>query len=282
MRRGAAFLVMVCCCALLGLQPPASGTGTHPLRGTWVWGRPDPAALTAFATEQGVDDLFVHVPTVIGPADRSWLAELRTRTGEAGIRIHALGSDPGWLTDPSAALAWQDAALATGFFDGTHLDVEPWVQPGWANKAKRTRLISRYVDLLDRLTRASDLPVEADIPFWFGEHTHARQPLDVAVMQRVDAVTVMTYRNTVTGPDSITALGRRALDVGRQVGRPVRLAVETNYLGEDPVARKQTFFGQSRTRLTSALSEVDSIEAGEPAYRGVAVHDSAGWIAMAP
>lgn len=281
MRRGAAFLVMVCCCAALGLQPPATATTDgQPLRASWVWERPDPAVLTAFAGEQGVDDLFVH--TSPGVPDRGWLSELRLRTRDAGIRMHALGSDPAWLGNPSAALAWQREALGTGLFDGTHLDVEPWVQPGWSNKRQRSRLISQYVDLLDRLARDSSLPVEADIPFWFGEHTYGRQPLDVAVLQRVDAVTVMTYRNTVAGPDSITALGQRALDMGEQVGRPVRLAVETNHLGDDPVARKQTFYGSTRTQLAAAMAAVDQAEAEEPAYRGISVHDHQGWVSLAP
>lgn len=272
------------CCAAVLLSPvtPTRAAEPAPDRATWVWGRPGAAVITTFATEHGVDDLFVHVPTPISATDRSWLTDLRARTTAAGIGLHALGSEPSWLAKPSAALAWQAEVVATGFFDGIHLDVEPWAQVGWGQRKKQATLINQYVTLLDRLEGATGLPVEADIPFWFGEHTHARRPLDVVVMETVDAVTVLTYRNTVSGPDSITSLGERALTVGAQTSTPVRLAVETNYLGADAVSLKQTFFGRTATELDSALAAVDAAEAHAPAYRGMSVHDVTGWSALAP
>ena len=141
-------------------------------------------------------------------------------------------------------------------------------------------MLGRYLDLLDRLEAATPLRVEADIAFWLDQVTVAGERLDEAVLARVDAVTVMSYRNTVTGPDSITGIGAAALAAAARAGKPARLAVETNYLGSDPVSRKQTFHGFTQSQLAAALAAVDGAEAGSSAYAGMAVHDRAGWEAL--
>ena len=41
-------------------------------------------------------------------------------------------------------------------------------------------------------------------------------------------------------------------------GVPCRLAVETRFLGTDPVSQKQTFWGQGPTVLSRALAGVDA------------------------
>ena len=116
--------------------------------------------------------------------------------------------------------------------------------------------------------------------FWLHEHTVGGRPADEAVMDVVDAVTVMSYRDTATGPDSITGVAGAALASARTLGRPVRLAVETRFLGDDPVAAKQTFHGATQRQLDRALADVDAALAGHPTYAGIAVHDHAGWSAM--
>ena len=45
----------------------------------------------------------------------------------------------------------------------------------------------------------------------------------------------MSYRDTATGPDSISGLGATALAAAAAAGKPARLAVETNDLGSTPV-----------------------------------------------
>ncbi len=152
-----------------------------------------------------MQDLFVSVPADLPTSGQlTWFRTLRTQTTAAGIRVHALGSETSWIDDVPAALRWQSAALGTGLFDGVHLDVEPWLHAAWGG-AGQAAMLGRYLDLLDRLEAATPLRVEADIAFWLDQVTVAEGRLDEAVLARVDAVTVMSYRTTVTGPDSITA-----------------------------------------------------------------------------
>lgn len=244
-------------------------------RAMWVWDRPSVSSLVDFANASGVTELFVHVSS---SPDLPWLSALRTRTRAAGIEVHALGSETWWIDSPAAAVAWQQQALATGLFDGVHLDVEPWLHADW--DGDRTALVGRYLHLLEQVA-ASPAPVEVDISFWLHEVTTPEGGrLDEAVLARVDAVTVMSYRDFATGTDSITAVGATALAAAARAGKPARLAVETNYLGSTPVDQKQTFYGERRARMAAVLAQVDAALEGDPAYAGVAVHDRRGWLAM--
>lgn len=53
-------------------------------------------------------------------------------------------------------------------------------------------------------------------------------------------MTVLTYRNRASGPDSITSVAAHALGSAARTGIAARLAAETTYLGPTPVQRRQT------------------------------------------
>ena len=246
-------------------------------RATWVWDRPAPEDLLAWVVAEDVGDVFLGVREDFeSSADGMWARVVVELMHRHGVRVAALGGDPGWVTDTSSALAWQRAVTATRLFDGIHLDVEVWTHPDWTTRPRP--LGAAYLFLLQHLARESPLPIEADIAF----HLHevpggSGASLEAEVMTVVDAVTVLSYRNTVAGPDSITGVAASALASAGDAGVPCRLAVETQDLGADPVARKQTFHGLGKAALDRALGEVDRDLADVPAYAGVAVHDYQHW-----
>ena len=246
------------------------------MRATWVWDRPDPESLVRWALGSGVGELFVHVrPRLATSPDLEWVRAVSAQARAAGIRVAALGGDPSWVVRIDDALDWQAGALATGVWDAVHVDVEPWRRDDW--DSRRAELVAGYLEVHRRLAAATTLPVEADVAFWLHEVESVAGPLDVALMREVDAVTVMSYRTTATGPDSITAVAERALATAGEVGIGCRLAVETRHLGDDPVSRKQTFHGRGAASLERVLAAVDTHHANTAAHRGIAVHDHAGW-----
>ncbi len=255
-----------------------------PTRAAWAWFDEDPVALVDLATRQGLRELYVHVtPTVLTDGDLPRLQALARLAQPAGIRLVALGGDPRWTNRPQDALAWQAVAMGTGLFAATHLDVEPYALPGWSNAKQRKVLVSRYVDLLGRLQAADPRPLEVDVPFWYGTIGSASGAGTLAddVLARVDAVTVMSYRDTAAGMLDVGAdVLARADVLQRRTGRlvPVRLAAETNPLADCPSC---TFASRGLSALAEALNAVDaSASASYASYAGVAVHDVRGWTAL--
>lgn len=265
-----------------GGTSPAPSSTVVGARAMWVWTRPTPSTLVDFAQRNGVSELFLSVPADLPTSSAlSWVRSVAALAGPAGIRLDALGGDVAWLGHPEQAVAWQHAALSTGLFTGSHVDLEPWQDARWGTDAQ-PQVVRDYLTVLDQLRADTALPIEVDVAFWLWTvSTDSGQPLDAAVLQRVSGYTIMSYRNTVTGADSITDIGAHELATAASLGRRSRLAVETNYLGSDATSAKQTFYGKTKTTLAGALNTANSTEAGVSGYAGIAVEDYDGWNALA-
>ncbi|MFI5495269.1 hypothetical protein [Actinoplanes sp. NPDC051859] len=256
-----------------GLTPAPAGT-----RAMWLWGDQPAAEVVEWAKQRKVSEIFVHVmPDVLTNGDLERLQEMKARAVPLKIKLRALGGDPAWLTDPAAALAWQRAVVTTGVFSGIHLDVEPYVTPGWTTNLTGTQ--TAFLKLLDKLRTGSTLPLEADVPFWYGEYKYGRANFADEVLRRVNAVTVMSYRDFATGPNSMTAVSQDWLARGKAAGKRVRLGAETEAL---PDCGHCTFAEESATRMHQELTKVDAAMRSSAAFAGIAVHRYGTWRALRP
>ncbi len=242
-------------------------------RAMWLWGDDPAAEVVGFAVARGVSEIFVHVsPTLLADGDLARLHDMRRRADAARIRLTALGGDSAWVTDHRAALDWQRTVVRTGVFAGVHLDVEPYVAPGWTAAPEATR--KAYLALLDKVRAGSTLPLEADVPFWYGQYRVGGKNFADEVLKRVAAVTVMSYRDSGTGAGSIVAVGQDWLRRGAAVGKRVRLAAETGPLADCTYC---TFHEEGAARLAAELAEVDAATRAMPAFAGIAVHHYGAW-----
>ena len=257
-------------------------------RAMWVWDTSTPTATVDLAVSAGIDQLFVAVPPNLTTSSQlPAIKSLADRAKAAGIRVDALGGDPGWVDNPSWVVTyWLKPAKSSGLFTGIHVDVEPYSTPAWTSN--QPTVVSKYLTLLDKLkANAGTSPIEADIPFWFNTiHATASggasSSLDREIMKRTAGVTVMSYRNTATGPDGTLDIAAAALAAGVALGKPVRLGQETTYLGDTAVDRKQTFYGWTRTDMEAQLAQVNAGAAAYSSYAGLAIHSAGGYAAMTP
>jgi hypothetical protein len=258
---------------LLGGTPAwaaaAAVSAPAPARAMWLWQQAPPEQVVDWATRNSVGTILVNFD---GTSDLTALRNLRKRADTARIRVDALGGDPDWVFDPAAAVAWTRAADATGLFTGRHVDVEPYLLPEWTTAYDRTA--RAYLGLLDTLRTAGRSALEVDVPFWYGQFTVGRLNLADEVVRRVGAVTVMSYRDTVTGPNSIMDVSADMLTRTARRGVKARLAVETQPLPDCPYC---TFAEEGRAALTTALPKVDRAAARYAGYSGVAIHHYASW-----
>jgi hypothetical protein len=245
----------------------------------WLWSASNPAEVVPWAQATGVTDIFVYVtidtttvPWTIPPGELSRLTTLKQLADVAGIQIAALDGDPSWVNDQATALARQRIVLATGLFAGSHIDVEPYLLPEW-NTSQAT-VVSRYLSLLSALQSDDPRPMEADVPFWYSTIRVGRGNLADAVLQRVSAVTVMSYRDTATGPNSIMGVGTDMLKRGASKRKPVRLAAETSAQPDCPWC---TFFEEGAAVMTSTLAEVDTAASRYSSFAGIAIHHYDSW-----
>ncbi|WP_157610436.1 hypothetical protein [Spirillospora albida] len=274
--KGLALVACVLATALTGVPDGRAHAATAP-RAMWLWSRADPAAVVEWATARGVEEIFAHVPSGVAAGDDlPRLRELKTLADAARIRLSALGGDPGWTFDTAAALAWQRGALATGLFSRTHVDIEPYALPAW--NIDRSGTVHAFLGVLKALENDDARPLEADVPFWYGTIPVGTSTLADRVLARVGAVTVMSYRDTATGPNSLMDVGKDMLIRGQYAGKPVRLAVETEQLPDCPHC---TFFEEGTASLNQVMSTVDDEAARYTAYAGLAVHHYDAWRRLA-
>ena len=250
-----------------GLPPAAPGT-----RAMWLWDDSPASEVITWAAGHGVSEIFVHVAPATLSRDLPRLRELKQRADGSRIRLTALGGDPAWATNHAAALAWQRAVVGTGLFNGLHVDVEPYLSPGWTTDLNATA--TAYLSMLDKLRTGSKLSVEADVPFWYGQHTIAGKNLATETLRRVSAVTVMSYRDTGTGPNSILEVSRDWLARGAATGKRVRLGAETGALADCSYC---TFAEEGATALGTELAKVDAATRQAYGYAGIAVHHYGAW-----
>jgi hypothetical protein len=242
-------------------ESPVAPPGT---RAAWVWSPVVPEQLVTWSRAHGVRTLFVLVDRDARTnGDAAWLSHLRARCDEAGIRLDALGGEPAWALDHTQALAWRDTVVALGLFQALHLDVEPYLLPGWPATG-----LTGFLGLLDAL-RTENLPLEADVPFWYDTVPAGTGTLADEVIARVDALTVMSYRDTATG---ILDVAADVLDRAGRAAVPVRLGVETQPLADCA----HCSFGR-RAEMDAALREVDAAGRRFGAFEGVAVHQYDSW-----
>lgn len=252
-------------------------------RAMWVWRLPDPDELVRFAVLHRITRLFVSVSAPV-PLALDDIRRLVARAHPAGIAIDALGGDPGWIDRPAWwSEHWLTPVLDARLFDGVHVDVEPHAHPDW--RTAPADIARRYLDLLAMFAvRCGKVrtPLEADTAWWFHRIPVADSTLDREVLRRIDAVTVMAYRNRAAGADGTIAIATPQLRAAEDLRRRARIGQETNDLGPSPEDRKQTFHAHTRRRMERELGVVEDTFAARPAYAGLAIHDHGGYSAMAP
>lgn len=185
------------------------------------------------------------------------------------------------MTDQLKWLAsYQQQAKQSDKFRQIHVDVEPWgLKPQWVND--QHLLLQKYFQILGEIKRcgvALQLPVMVDLPFWANQvatniydGTDTFTTLDIAVLDIVDSITFMTYRNTVT---EVVGLAQPLLiSLGaRYPYKKIFIAVET--LGGNIADVNQiSYFGQSKSRVMSDLRKIDKQLKQYPNFGGISVHD---------
>jgi hypothetical protein len=246
---------------------PAGTTATH-RRPMWLWDSPKVlldagarAELFTFCRCQGIDTLWMQVALerargaggtpVLQHAD-AWRVLLR-EAHAAGLSVEALEGAPIYalpahhaeaLAVVDAVVAFSKGATAGDGFDGLHFDIEPHALYRWRFPESRERMATGLVAVaLESATRlrAAGLRFGVALPFWMQvQDEKTGEPLGVVtwektrqsaayhLIDRLDYVAIMSYRDRTTGSNGVVAIAGDLLVHANAPGKArVYLGLET-------------------------------------------------------
>jgi hypothetical protein len=210
-----------------------------------------------------------------------------SKASAAGIQVHALDGAPNWVSSKGSTylnsfFTWvknyQASAAPAEKFAGVHLDVEPYLFSGWTSNYKSTVLSYQNILLSAKtLAAQAELPLGADMPFWFDEHTYnnklGKGNLAQWVIGTVDSPTIMAYRDTAP---AIADIISNEVNMARAAGKTLVIGVETGATSEGDFI---TFYEEGKSYMEGELSAVQSQYGGNVEF---AIHYLESWMNMKP
>ncbi|WP_395752778.1 hypothetical protein [Prosthecobacter sp.] len=221
---------------------------------------------------------------------RAFIQRAHTRS----LRIHALFGDPSHaltakhaivIASVDGVLAFNQAGPSDAHFDGVHLDIEPHGLPQWkkADTPQKCELLTQFVEVHHKAVaraHASDpaLIYGVDIVFWLDKTTPEGKPAypvtfqgttkDAAkhLLDCVDHVAIMSYRDTAEGKNGITALVAKTIAYADTSKAKVFVGAKMADIGP----KMEGFYGQTETQMMAALKSVDETYRSHPGYAGLA------------
>lgn len=259
------------------------------------------SGLIDLALERGIGRLFVEASSVGyslsgGVEDHTALVD---EAHAAGLLVVAAGGFPWWGVSDSAGLPNQPTGHREGWafyraiaesgvpYDGVLDDTEPYLAAPEDWRARTPERAQDYLDFLHGVrARIGGMTLFATIPFWYDQDPACElaldgsavpATLDTHVAAIADGLVVMAYRDFARGTDGILehALG----EVSRG---PTIIAVETSYLGDDPVSDKLSFWQEGQGVMEDELALLLRDLRGEPGLVGIAIQDETAYRLLGP
>lgn len=243
----------------------------------WVWNTDsllaDPREaedFVAFVSSNAFNRIYLSIPVFTArknissvlEKDRDRFLPLLERLSRSGIRTEALFGEkefarPARHNDVlqliGEVVRYNYGVEPSQRFSGIHLDVEPYLLPGFFGD-HHDSIVTGYLNLLAtsrRVCTAGGLALAVDVPFWYdlpdertGEnlfsHRHGHGPLIPQILDQVDMLVIMDYRTAVYGADGIVHHAVNELAEATARGKPVLIGLETGLL---PVEESYVFQG---------------------------------------
>lgn len=138
--------------------------------------------------------------------------------------------------------------------------------PAWEN-------IVTYVSIF---ARSRGLVAAADLPFWAYAMSDPTTgvTMDLWMLNALDSVTFMTYRNSAV---ELFDVAEKPLAAADAAGKQVYVSVETVASTDAKVSLKGLATVSS---LSTWLQSIKIECANHTSFAGIAVHDYAGWLAL--
>lgn len=276
---------------MIGTSSTQAEGSVQEVRATWLWNPwmivSDEVGTIDFIESKKVNKVYVQIDSDI-PKDvyRSFIE----KASEKGISIYALDGSAEWVapkgyTSQNKLMTWlanyQNSSNANQQFSGVHLDIEPYLYSGWVSNQAAT--VKSYQSLLSRAKNSTDtlnIPLEADIPFWFDEisykNSYGKGILAEWVIAKTNSVTIMAYRDSAP---MIIDIVKNEIALAAKYGKSIVIGVETGETNEGDMI---TFYEEGESYMNQQLTVVKEYYAGVSGFNGTAIHHVGSWMTMKP
>ena len=239
-------------------------------KGIWMWEtqllvqKRERDKFLALLKKENLDNVFLAIPhdslsvrsglTV----DERTLGPLVRTLNAAGVKVHALIGDKDFILPEKRSFVrntirniveYNKLTPPADRFHAIHLDVEPYLFPGFASP-RQSWFLDNYVEALaecSRIAHEADMLIGADIPFWFDsidERTHlpivaslggVSKPVYRHVLDLMDNVALMDYRTMVGEENQIFLFAAQELEYADEIGKQVFVGIETAPLPNETI-----------------------------------------------
>jgi hypothetical protein len=194
---------------------------------------------------------------------------LLSRLNKMSIKVYALIGDKDFIFPEQHAFVTATLENIISFntrskpderFYGIHLDVEPYLLPGF-NGARQEWILDNFIGLLDHaatIAKRANLFIGADIPCWldvpdeftgnylqFKSHD-ANQHIVNHIIDIMDLVVLMSYRTMADGADGVIMHSSGEIEYAEKTGKQVFVGLETHPLPDEDA---MTFRGEPANGL---------------------------------
>lgn len=260
-------------------------------------------ALQEFTKSRGITDLFLQTSFTRsgkdGPfaiADAARMQTLLQTATAGGLRVHALMGDPVHtlqknharvLGRAEALVAFNEGADPSARFAGLHLDIEPHALPAWktASDAEKGALLTQFVEVNVRVAemlreRSPGMVLGTDIVFWLDKVKDDGSPVypitfrgvtkDAAkhLLDVVDHVGIMSYRDKAEGSNGIIAIVKRTLAYADKDTVKGRAFIGVKMADIGP--QMEGFFGRTEQEMDAEVRKIETAYGGRRGYAGPA------------
>ncbi len=259
-------------------------------RATWIWDSSliahDRDRLLQFAEEQKLTDIYISYDT--DAADPEAYRTFIRSAHELGMKVEALAGASDWIYEKNhryierfidAVTAYNQSAETEERFAGYHFDIEPYTLDEW--DTEQTWVLERWMEtirFIEAEVSSADagMKVNLDIPFWIGRRTvpGTSYPFSSWLLEKVDGVVIMAYRNAAQGNNGIITLAKPITQEAATLGKSVIVAVDTLPSKEGD---HTTFHSLQPAVMEAELQVVMEQLSPYSSYTGIAVHDYVRW-----
>ncbi|MEX2115257.1 MAG: hypothetical protein WEB37_00100 [Bacteroidota bacterium] len=306
------------------MQPqPASmsESARQPENAIWVWNTRDLVrdqraleGLLSFLRDQSINHVFLAIPYDSDhpearkgvPINHDEMARVVRSLNASGVKVHALAGDKDFVkpehrpfvrTTMQNIIRYQQTIGSAAQFYGIHLDIEPYLLPGFSS-ARQSWHLQNLLEVFAEcasLARSARMVIGADIPAWLdapNELTHRQmeilwnggsKPVYQHIMDLMDFVALMDYRTRAWGEGGFISQAANELRYAAEIRKNIFVGLETVPLPDEKlfVIRGEPKRGMPDTRknIVCALRRdrdvlIALFENGTPAMVGALLKDN--------